>query len=237
MKISLIMLLSHNEEPFLKYSLESLPWLDEYVFVNMAKEGVNSNLNTVAMFRDRLGYKKKTTIIDYYSYYDDIDFSKARNLAIEKSTGDYILTVDADEVFYQAAEEQIRGLDFSYDSYSAKFIHFMIDAFHYEGILSTEILFDRKFRYEHKVHETLMGNRRIFITDILYCHFGYIKGNENLLERWKLYARLQNKEGIYDYLEEDIEHLLDPRLPKISKISGNFPEVMEEWVPKRIIDD
>lgn len=79
-------LIVKDEEDVLARSLDALSWVDELVVYDTGS--TDRTKEVAARFTD--------LVVD--GYWDD-DFGGARNRAIEHATGDWILVVDADEVF------------------------------------------------------------------------------------------------------------------------------------------
>lgn len=88
-----VIVIAKNEEARIKACLESIRWADEIIVANN-----NSTDNTVKIAKQ---YTDKV-----YDFKTD-DFSQLRNQALEKSKGDWILYVDADERVLTPLQQEI----------------------------------------------------------------------------------------------------------------------------------
>ncbi|WP_026486299.1 glycosyltransferase [Caldanaerobius polysaccharolyticus] len=129
------------------------------------------------------------------------DFSKAKNIAIENATSDWILFLDADEEIAKEDVPKIKELmqDDSVEAYLLKFINY---AGYTVGNASTEVHYNfRLFRnngrlkYIYPVHENLRDivENRVPVykkSDVTILHYGYL--NETRVEKNKTerYIRL-----------------------------------------------
>src|SRR3990172_13215246 len=91
-----VTIITHNEEANIRRTLESVTWADEIVVVDSG-----STDNTVAICRE---YTNKVI------HQDRIGVAKIKNFAIDKTTGDWILSLDADEPIELALAEEIRAI-------------------------------------------------------------------------------------------------------------------------------
>lgn len=96
-RISVSMIV-RNEEAMLSRCLESVRDADEIIVCD-----TGSTDNTVSIAREFT----KNVFCDY-SWNDD--FSEARNYALSKCTGDWVLSIDADEVLEEGGIERVREL-------------------------------------------------------------------------------------------------------------------------------
>lgn len=94
MKLSVV-ILSKNEEAHIKKALNSVSFADEIVLIdNYSSDSTTS----IAEKIDAKVYKKKF----------DGDFSQLRNLGLEKSRGEWVFFVDADEIVTPALQNEIK---------------------------------------------------------------------------------------------------------------------------------
>jgi glycosyltransferase involved in cell wall biosynthesis len=91
-----VAIITQNEEANIRRTLESVRWADEIVVVDSG-----STDKTVAICRE---YTNKVIHQDW------LGFSHQKNLAIDKTTGDWVLSLDADEPIEPALAEEIRGI-------------------------------------------------------------------------------------------------------------------------------
>ncbi len=89
--------ITYNEEKNIKACLESIKWVDDLVVLDCFSQD-----NTVAI-------AKKYTKNIYYRKFNN-NLSEQRNNALEKVTGDWVLTIDADETLSNRAKNIIREL-------------------------------------------------------------------------------------------------------------------------------
>jgi glycosyltransferase involved in cell wall biosynthesis len=102
-----ITIITYNEESNIRRTLESVTWADEIVVVDSG-----STDRTVEICRN---------YTDKVFHQDWLGFAKQKNLAIDKTSGDWILSLDADEPIEPALADEIRAIIISpqsYDGYS-----------------------------------------------------------------------------------------------------------------------
>jgi len=210
-ELSLCMIV-RNEELFLERCLESVRLLvDEIIIVD-----TGSSDKTKEIAEKYADY--------FFEYIWDDDFSKARNFAISKASGKWILSLDADETISKEDVEKVKRIlenpsvdgfyfilrDYKNDSSASGFISSMDDKYveSKESIGYTESivlrLFKNKYRFNDKIHETVLGsiksdNGKILKTDIVIHHFGTLKRlKAEMDEKKDKYINLMKKS-----LEED----------------------------------
>lgn len=91
-----VAIITLNEEANIRSTLESIAWADEIVVVDSG-----STDRTIAICRE---YTDKVVHQDW------LGFARQKNLAIERASGDWVLSLDADEPVEPALAEEIRGL-------------------------------------------------------------------------------------------------------------------------------
>lgn len=96
--------ITKNEENRIKTCLESIKWVDEIIVVDNGSN--DRTLDIAKRYTDKI---VKT---------DSQDFSSLRNLAMEKTVGEWVLLIDADERVTESLRTEITGLISSAD-YSA----------------------------------------------------------------------------------------------------------------------
>ena len=89
-----VAIITHNEEKNIRRTLESVKWADEIVVVDSGSAD-----KTVAICRE---YTDKVIHQDWPG------FARQKNAAIERTSGDWILSLDADEPIEPALAEEIR---------------------------------------------------------------------------------------------------------------------------------
>lgn len=96
-----VVVLAYNEEARIRPCLESVRWADQIVVV----DGFSTD-NTVAIARE---YTVDVYVSDLLGPNNPGGFADQRNFAIEKSTGDWIFFIDADERSTPELEQGIRA--------------------------------------------------------------------------------------------------------------------------------
>jgi len=93
-----IIIIAGNEEKNIKNCLKSCTWADEIILV-----AANSTDNTVSVSKNTI---PDIIIVETSDEYNK-NFSKWRNLGYEKSTGEWIFYVDADEIVTEKLKNEI----------------------------------------------------------------------------------------------------------------------------------
>lgn len=91
-----VIVLTKNEESMIKTCLESLKWADEIVIYDNGS--TDKTLDIARKYTDKI-----------YKYLEQ-DFATLRNLAFEKTKGDWVFYVDADERVLKPLKEEISGI-------------------------------------------------------------------------------------------------------------------------------
>ena len=91
-----VAIITYNEETNIRRTLESVKWAGEIVVVDSG-----STDKTVAICRE---YTDKVIRQDW------LGFARQKNLAIDRTSGDWILSLDADEPVEPALADEIRGI-------------------------------------------------------------------------------------------------------------------------------
>jgi glycosyltransferase involved in cell wall biosynthesis len=91
-----VVLITHNEEKNIRRTLESVRWADEIVVIDSG-----STDTTVAICRE---YTDKVYHQEWLGY------GRQKNLAIDRSSGEWILSLDADEPIEPALADEIRRI-------------------------------------------------------------------------------------------------------------------------------
>lgn len=145
------------------------------------------------------------------------DFAAARNVSLEKASGDYILWIDADDQIDEKNQEKIRRLKDRFDGKNAFFLILQdIDSTGPSHCLFQIRCVPRKeeVRFWGRIHEHLsVGNLKLVQTDITVHHHGYkdqalvdqkIQRNLAILE--KELAEGRDDEQIHFYLAISYNH-------------------------------
>lgn len=91
-----VAIITHNEEPNIRRTLESVKWADEIVVVDSG-----STDGTLDICRE---YTR------HVLHQDWLGFSRQKNFAIDQTTGDWVLSLDADEPIEPALADEIRAI-------------------------------------------------------------------------------------------------------------------------------
>lgn len=91
-----VIIIAKNEEGRIRACLESVKWADEIIVADNGSDDLT------------LDIAKKYT--DKIFQFKDLDFASLRNKAFEKSTGDWVLYVDADERMLDDLKKEIEVL-------------------------------------------------------------------------------------------------------------------------------
>ena len=166
-EISAVLITDDNVECI--NAIESV--LDSCIEVIVVNNGKTTNVNELCK---KYGDKVKVIYFEWCN-----DYSKARNFGIDKAKGNWILTIDSDEIL----QNRIEFLDNKYLAYLTKQQN---DSFGY----LTARLFQNKpgIRYRNKVHETIdhcITPETCCESDIVLKHSGYNITDEQMKAKMK----------------------------------------------------
>ncbi|MFA4924889.1 MAG: glycosyltransferase family 2 protein, partial [Ignavibacteriaceae bacterium] len=170
-----------NEEKHLANCLESVKdVVDEIALVD-----TGSTDNTIEIA------KKYSAKIFYFEWIND--FAAARNFALEHSSCDWILYLDADECLSKKSVHEIKRLTRSKKREAYKCIINNIDEINFRPSVMTYVrLFpnDKRIRFEGKVHEQIetalrKNNFAIKNSRIEIDHYGYNLSKDDLKKKAK----------------------------------------------------
>lgn len=254
-RIGVQLLFGQNPEPFLQAALEAVAWADYVVAVNtagthpVARENERVVRATVPDGKLQLAQYPvlRTDRPEPGGLDEPPSFAEARNLALRRvDHGDFVLIVDSDDVHYPEWETIARQhIAEGADIVTATFTHFMVykDLVQYEA--PREILFQHGpgVRFASRVHEQLLHPRRFPAIETLYgyAHYGYIKPQTEVFDRWRLYSALEGHPDYYAGWEG--ENILIDRLSVCHRFTGQHPpaarEVLERFpsAPPGLIPD
>ncbi len=157
-----------NEEDNLYRSISSIQkFIDQIILVD-----TGSSDNTISI--------AKKLKCDIYNYKWDDNFASAKNYAIDKVTGDWILFLDADEEFEAGSSSKLRETikiaeDSNYES-----ILILLRNINKFGKYSNELhplrIWKNKnsVRYKNPIHEVLQNYKKPALkSDLVVRHYGY----------------------------------------------------------------
>lgn len=160
--ISLAMIVK-NEEQYIDRCLKSAsPLVDEIIVVDT---GSSDRTKEIAL-------DNGAQVFDF-EWCDD--FSAARNFALERTTGDWVLVLDADEYFSDNYSDQLREFTAGRHRIGRLEIvsRFMKDGQTHHAKDNIPRLFPRQVRYVGRIHEQLYSNLPIEDTGAKVLHDGY----------------------------------------------------------------
>lgn len=162
-------ILTYNSESGIRETLESvLPYVDQLVVVDSG-----STDQTVPIVRS---FGVQVTPFEWAD-----DFSIARNVAIEKATGDWILFLDSDETFHWTHPDlSLKEFLAVNDSFTGVYALPCRNIEQATGEMQTwshaERLFPRgRYTYQGAIHEALQGSGKVIrvLPDCFLEHVGY----------------------------------------------------------------
>lgn len=170
-------------------------------------------------------------------------FDVARNLMLPQvPIGAHILWVDSDEVHFSGQLQSIKDLLLSkYDDISTHFIHFCINSNRYEKFERRINIFRKKSeecRWVGHVHERIehgAGSRSLYHSDYIYHHYGYIRPQEVIYDRWYQYALLEGQKNPSVEQEYPDKQVLDHRRASLLPYFGEYPKhIPLKWIESKM---
>jgi len=158
-----------NEEKYLEKCLLSVSDLvDEIVIVD-----TGSTDNTLDIIR-----KYPDVFIHHYQWNNN--FASARNYAIDKCSGDYILVLDADEHITEGSRKVLEEIVNKQQIGKLK----QVNMFEKDGIIFSSSIYISRFfpksvRYNGAIHEQLDSNLPRVEMGITVTHYGYLNKGKN----------------------------------------------------------
>jgi GT2 family glycosyltransferase len=221
MTIALNMIVGPYEEPFLAAALASvLDLCDEIVFVDTSP-GNNPNIGIMRMFG---------RVIEMPRGEDkDFSFAAARELARVNTKSEWVLRLDADEVLHESTIAILKKAteDIRYSTVEIAFYHFMVYPWLYQYIEPKRILFRKdNFSWINGVHEIpITVGRTLKRHDILFYHYGYCRGQEEVFKRWQLYVEIDGRPTWYSGTNPAT--ILSDRISVCQNFTGEHPKVVQ----------
>jgi len=168
-----------NEERYLRDCLDSAVGIvDEIVVVDTGSE--DETIEIAKSFGAKL-----------YNFEWINDFSAARNFALSKSNGRWILYLDADERLSADSKEELKAIIKGKELFGAQCIIDCLDSHNNKpSVIVYPRLFpnDERLKFEGKVHEQILSvlkryNFNIIQTNIKIIHVGYDVPIEEIREK------------------------------------------------------
>jgi glycosyltransferase involved in cell wall biosynthesis len=202
-----------NEEKYIEMCLKNaLKLVDEIIIVDTGS--TDSTLDIIKKFGDQ---------ISVYQYKWEDDFAKARNISLEKATGDWILVLDADEKIICDVDKFRKQLE---ETEYEGIILPLYNIINKNSIMYSSVyckLFRNKgYRYNGIIHENInIKPNKIVEFDSSICkifHYGYMKNVVNGKDKAK-----RNREMLFKQLEKE------PQNPYVYYNIGVTHMVNENW--------
>jgi GT2 family glycosyltransferase len=184
MTLSVCMIVK-NEMDNLMVLLEQLKFADEIIIVDTGSDRIHLEWINNRVFLDGDQWNSKRKLFSWSFLWED-DFSKARNFALSKCTGDYVLWLDADDRVPMESAALIRAaFDFPGPLTAQKKCHFALRLRDHLptgklGYCDQPRIFPRVpgLEWEERVHENYMAKAdalglQLVTTGILIDHHGY----------------------------------------------------------------
>ncbi|SDI23774.1 tetratricopeptide repeat-containing glycosyltransferase family 2 protein [Desulfosporosinus hippei] len=226
--ISLCMIV-RNEEATIGRCLDSVKGIpDEIVIIDTGSIDLTKKI-----------VQKYTDKIDDFTWVDD--FAAARNFAFSKATMDYILWLDADDIFVDSDRDKFLKLKESFNtSFDVVNMPYLL-AFDQSGLATFSLRRNRlvkrnkNFRWIGAVHEYLEVYGSILNSDICVTHKG-IGGHDSdrnlkIYEKRKAKREAFSPRDLYYYANELFDHQLHERAIESYK---DFLNTNQGWVEDNI---
>ncbi|RKR08353.1 glycosyltransferase involved in cell wall biosynthesis [Flavobacterium sp. 90] len=182
-KLSVI-ILTYNEESYIGDAIRSVEFADEIIVLD--SHSTDSTTKIVTDLGAKLIFRK----------FDN--YCNQRNHAIESTTGEWVLFLDADERVSEELQKEILETINSNksDAYRIWFPHFFMDRFlfHYTDKI-TRLVKNDSIRFENEVHEKLVVKSKAPVLKNYMIHYTY-KGLFHFISKKDQYAWFQAKMSI-----------------------------------------
>lgn len=234
-KIIATMIISNRTEPFLSACLECLSDCVDLVVINdNSSDKKNPNLETIKKSRLFAENKIKLLFNEFKGFGDArnkyLDYLKE----IKVDSNSWVIKLDSDEVHPESlsviTRQILPNLPKSIGVVDTYFFHFMQSFDHVYSIDRRHDLFVRynpDLYWDGAVHEKLRGQKgKRIIVPYLFYHYGYVNLKDDILQRWKLYAKCgDNAHEDLDSIEKDT--FLNWEGTHCIKFSGEHPSSMK----------
>lgn len=193
------MIISDRNEPFLQSCLESVNGSVDLVIINDNSQNSEKNPNMDIIKKSKLFASGKVKLL--FNKFQG--FADARNKYLEYiktlslSDDSWLIKLDSDEVHSHILKiitrEILPALPSSIGVVDTYFFHFM-QSFDYIYSIDRRhdlfVRYNKDLLWKGDVHEKLTGQKGARIAlPYLFYHYGYVNPKDDILERWKLYAR------------------------------------------------
>lgn len=232
-RIAVQLLVGQNPEPFLPYAIRSvIDWVDYWTICNTAPESPFGKENEQIIDEELAGKEVRYTELtpDENGHFS---FADARNTCLSTTDpGDFVLILDADDVHYPELEHHVRNaLDRGVDSLTFYFYHLMVYKNIYQYVQPREIVYKNYpgTHWSKGVHEQLVNEKRFPETNgYHYMHYGYVKSQREVFNRWKFYSDL---EGDYTHYEgQNPDTIIEDRIAVCKPLPVQHPPAIAEYI-------
>jgi hypothetical protein len=230
-----LLLFGARPEPYLEAVLEGLSGAVDLVVAN-DNGGDREGANRRVLEACRLHREGRVVIIE--APFEG--FARARNLCLDHvrrhgPADPWILMVDADEVHgpglrrltrkvLPAAASSVGVVDTYVLQFMQTFEYYIsLDRRHNLLYRLTE-----ETRYEREVHERLLGLRgRRVCVPYTYHHYGYVRPNVQIVDKWRLYQRLGDPSYVNDsFPEQPSGAMFVDQAPRCIPYLGQHPPAL-----------
>lgn len=234
MSIAVQLLIGQNPEPFLPYAIRSVMWADYFTVVNTALPHNENGRENERIIFDEIPIEKlrydELMEIDENGHFS---FAEARNTALGMTNSDdMVLILDADDVHYPIWEKIVReAVEGGADSITAHFYHLMVYKNLFQYVQPREIVYKNYEGTEwgRGVHEQLINQKRWpIVSDYHYMHYGYVKPQREVFNRWKFYSDLEGDYHHYD--GQDPETIIEDRISVCKLVPVEHPPVIQDFI-------
>jgi hypothetical protein len=238
-KIAAHLILGPREEPFLGALLASIEGAVSTLIVNDNAPGPSPHQATL----EESGFgRQERLIVDRTPF---SGFADARNVCLrihrERSAGDWVAFVDADEVHAPTVEtiaHNLGSVPDDYDFVDGYTWHFF-QSFEYYTSIERRMMFFRftpGLRWEGAVHERLIGldGKRIALPYV-YAHYGHTLAPRRHAEKGRHYSSLGAPGGVLreDELGDfDVANYFAPEYPRLLRFGGSHPTAVRDTLER-----
>lgn len=218
------------------------PVVDEIVVLDMTEpftEGENWYHSLAPDVQEKV-----TTLMERSDYCTTAGFAAARNILLMNSPKDcYILWIDSDEVMFTDQLQALRDTVLAsgqYDDVETHFVHFCIGTNLYEKVERRVNIFrvEKGSSWTCAVHERITHPtfpRRVFHSDYTYHHYGYVRPQEIIFNRWRQYAILEGQQNPSVDTEYPDKQVLEHRRAGLLPYFGEYPVALPtEWTQEHL---
>jgi glycosyltransferase involved in cell wall biosynthesis len=233
MKYSIVMLMQDEKQFLLEKAVRSaLLWADELVIVDGGSKD-----DSIAYLWEKLHHDKRIKVISQ-PFTEPASYTDNKNLAIQYATGDWILSLDADEILDDNAYKLKQEIENSpnVDMWTVEGTHYFYDMKHVDATVDRHWFLNRLFKRgvakypDHTMHglPTPQSNIMIGISQagIMIHHYGYVKD----LIRHELRNFYTNMKTLEIHKPEDLIWMTRTRL------DGTYPVKEVSWKHPRIMN-